>query len=156
MKLSKKAVHFQRAQIDEQLNGIGRLKATTRPRRGWVKAIREALGITTRQLAERLGSNNSSITRLEHRELEGRVTIDVLERAAQAMGCHFIYAIVPDESLEQTLSTKAHEAALRVLEPVKQSMRLEKQGVSEAVTEKQVEALAKQLKERLDPLLWKK
>lgn len=156
MRLSKKTAHFQRSQIDEQLRGLIRLRTATRPRRGWIKAIREALGMTTRLLAERLGTNNAAVTRLEARELNGKVTIEVLERAAEAMGCHFVYAIVPDESLEETLNRRAHDAAVGVLEPVKQSMRLEQQGVSKASSQRQIEALARQLKERLDPLLWKK
>ena len=157
MRLNKNTVHFQRGQIDEQLRDWTRLTSATRPRRGWVKAIREALGMTTRQLAERLEINNSAaITRLEARELNGKVTIESLEKAAKAMGCRFVYAIVPDESLEQTLDKRALEAAMNILNPVNQSMRLEKQDVSKASTDRQVESLAKQLKDRLDPLLWKK
>jgi predicted DNA-binding mobile mystery protein A len=156
MKLSKKAQHFQRNQVDEELRSLTGLKNSPRPRRGWLKAVREALGMTTRQLADLLETDNAGVVRLEEREVKGTVTFEAVERAARAMGCHFVYAIVPDESLERTLDQRAHETAKRLLTSVGHTMRLEQQGVSDSVTAKQIEALAQDLKARLDPVLWKK
>jgi predicted DNA-binding mobile mystery protein A len=156
MKLQKKVMHLQRKQIDEQLSPWKQVKASQRPRRGWLRATRESLGMTVRQLADFLGTDGSGVTRLEEREVKGTATLQSLERAAKAMGCRLIYAIVPEESLEKTLDKKAHEAASRTFDSVVHTMRLERQGISKNETEKQIENLSEELKARLDPLIWKK
>jgi hypothetical protein len=43
-----------------------------------------------------LGVNPSVLFRLEQSELRGTISVNGLYRVAQAMGCHLIYAVVPE------------------------------------------------------------
>ncbi|MGZ3688576.1 MAG: mobile mystery protein A, partial [Bdellovibrionota bacterium] len=127
-----------------------------RPRHGWLKAVRESLGMTSRQLAEALGSDNAAVLRMEKREILGKVTLETLSRAAQAMNCKLVYAIVPEESLERVVDDRAREAAGELLKPVSHSMKLEDQSVTWKASEAHLEELAQELKTRLDSALWTK
>ncbi|MFL5814129.1 MAG: mobile mystery protein A [Bdellovibrionia bacterium] len=156
MKLNKSVLHTQRQQLDRQLSSGLSLKKVHRPRRGWIKAIREALGMSSQQLAEYLNTDKAAVLRLEDREVKGTVTLESLDRAARAMGCKLVYAIVPEESLEELVDQKARKAALKILGPVSHSMSLEAQEVDEHISNSQLDSLAKELKAKLDPALWKK
>jgi predicted DNA-binding mobile mystery protein A len=102
-----------------------------RPSRGWIRAIREALGMTTGQLAKRLGVHQPRVIELERGEASGNVTVKSLERAAQALGCRLVYAFVPAEPLADTIRKRASVIAGEQLAAVEQTMRLEAQGVED-------------------------
>ncbi len=156
MKLNKNTLHQQRHQLDEKLKNWRTISRVPRPRLGWLKAVRESLGMTTRQLATFLGTDNAAVIRLEKRETEGKVTLETLNRAAQAMGCRLIYAIVPDETLETIVDDKARDAARAILRSVSHTMKLEQQEVGDQATQRQLLELARELKAKLDPSLWEK
>lgn len=119
-------------QLDRRFAQLADLSQTTRPARGWIKAVREALGMTTTQLAHRLDMAQPSLVELERREKEGAVTMQSLQRAAEAMGCRFVYALVPVRPLTDTINERADELAERELAAVEQTMKLEAQGVNRA------------------------
>jgi predicted DNA-binding mobile mystery protein A len=102
-----------------------------RPSRGWIRAIREALGMTTAQLARRLGVHQPRVIELERGEATGNITIKSLERAAEALGCRLVYALVPQERLADTIRKQASRVADRQLASVEQTMRLEAQEVTD-------------------------
>ena len=106
------------------------VKEAGRPPRGWIRAIREALGMTTGQLAERLGVRQPRVVELEHGEGTGNITVKSLERAAKALGCRLVYILVPEEPLAKTIRKRASMVAERQLTSVEQTMRLEAQGVN--------------------------
>jgi predicted DNA-binding mobile mystery protein A len=102
-----------------------------RPARGWIRAIREALGMTTGQLAKRLGVHQPRVIELERGEATGNITVKSLERAAEALGCRLVYAFVPVEPLADTIRKRASVLADQQLAAVEQTMRLEAQEVSD-------------------------
>lgn len=116
-------------QLDKRLAALRPLTESIRPARGWIRAIRETLGMTTRQLGKRMGVSQPRIVMLEKSEVEGSITLDSLERAAQALGCRVVYALVPEKPLTDTITQRAAEIAGRQLGTVEQTMRLEDQGV---------------------------
>ena len=116
-------------QIDKRLSELRPLTLAARPARGWIRAIRETLGMTTRQLADRFGVSQPRIIKLEKGEVDGSITLDSLERAARALGCRLVYALVPEKPLGDTLRERALLIADRQLASVEQTMRLEDQGV---------------------------
>ncbi len=141
--------------MDQKLRAWLPLRVEKRPPSGWLKAVRGALGISSRQLAQIVGVNMSSIIRLEERETEGKVTLEMLSRAAQAMDCKLVYAIVPTdehESLEAVFDNRARSAAQELLQKVEHSMRLEDQGSPESKTD--LDKLTQTLKETIDPRIW--
>jgi len=115
------------------------VQAATRPSRGWVRAIREALGMTTGQLARRLGVQQPRVIELERGEASGNITIQTLERAAEALGCRLVYALIPERPLGDVLKERATTAADRRLASVDQTMRLEAQGVTDKAERRQAQ-----------------
>ncbi len=155
MKTNKKAIGLQRRIMDKKIQPWLLLRAEKRPPTGWLKAIRGALGISSRQLAQIVGIDSSAVIRLEERELDGKMTLELLNRAAQAMGCKVVYAIVPndsDESLEAIVDSRARNVAKDLMQRVEHSMRLEDQGSTESKIE--LEKLAQKLKDKMDPRIW--
>jgi predicted DNA-binding mobile mystery protein A len=99
-----------------------------RPLKGWIRTIRYALGISGRQLGDRLGISSSSAHALEKRERDGSVTLKMMERAAEAMDCTFFYMFRPNGgSFEGIVKRRAEETAARKLERLNQTMMLEDQ-----------------------------
>lgn len=99
------------------------------PTGGWLKAVREALGLTVRQFAARLGTVPSRVTTIEQAEVTGSTTIKTLREAAEAMDCVFVYAIVPRTSLSDIVRTQAEAQADAALQSLHHTMRLENQAV---------------------------
>ena len=102
---------------------------SARPQKGWVRAIRDAIGMTAAQLAARLKVSQPRIADLEKAEVDGRLTLNSLERAAEAMGCTLVYALVPRRPLEELVQDRARQMADKTLARVDHTMRLEAQGV---------------------------
>ena len=157
MKLDKKALTLQRKILSKKISSWTSLTDLSSPPSGWLRAVRGALGITTRQLAELIGTNHAGIAALEKREATGKVTIETLEKAARAMGCRFVYAIIPDKpnhSLDEILDRRAEIVAKRVLGRLEHSMRLEQQGSPDEEITEELRKLATELKNSLDSRLW--
>jgi predicted DNA-binding mobile mystery protein A len=74
-------------QLDTALTRWRGANLPSRPATGWIKAIREALGMSAVELARRLGVGVPTVTRMELSEAEDRITLSTLRRAAEAMGC---------------------------------------------------------------------
>ncbi|MBM4128305.1 MAG: mobile mystery protein A [Nitrospira sp.] len=102
------------------------------PPRGWIRAIREAIGMTTAQLAKRLNVSQPRVFALEKSEVSGALTLDTISRVAQALDCTFVYAIVPNTSLEDMVKQQAQKKVAARLARVDHTMKLEAQGLSDA------------------------
>ena len=125
-----KQAELARKHLDERLTPLRESAEFVRPSRGWVRAIRDALGMTTGQLAKRIGVDQSRITKLEQAEVEGSVTLKTLRQAAEGLGCTLVYAFVPNPSLEELVRARAAEIADRELARVDHTMRLENQALT--------------------------
>jgi predicted DNA-binding mobile mystery protein A len=157
MKTSRKSLISQRTLIEKKLRPWTALRTDTVPRSGWIKAVRGALGVTTRQLAERVGVEQSNITRLEKREASGTVTLERLAKTAQAMNCKLVYAIVPDDrfaTLGAIIDERARDLAQQLVRTAEHSMRLEKQGSHDDDLARDIDGLASQLKSKMDSRIW--
>jgi predicted DNA-binding mobile mystery protein A len=125
-------------QLDKRFARIKPLAMeAARPSRGWIRAIREALGMTTAQFAKRLGVHQPRVIELERGEATGNITIKSLERAAEALGCRLVYALLPEEPLTDTIRKRATLVANRQLSSVQQTMRLEAQEVTDTGQQKE-------------------
>src|SRR5271154_3759695 len=82
-----------------------------RPPKGWIRAIRDSLGMTTQQLAKRLDMSQSRVIAIEKAEQAGTLKLNTLERAADALGCQLVYTLMPKESLADTLRHRAEAKA---------------------------------------------
>jgi len=97
------------------------------PHRGWVKSIREALGMTATDLGERLGIAPQSVLTLEKSEMGGRARMDSLKKVAEAMDCSFVYAFIPNSSLEGFVKKQTEYVIAETMNRVSHSMKLEGQ-----------------------------
>lgn len=109
------------------------------PPKGWIKAIRESLGMTARQLAARMGAAPSRIPAIEKAEITGATTIKTLRQAAEAMDCTFVYAFVPTKPLDDILRDRAKRKVSADVMRLDHTMRLENQALlrSDLEAEKQ-------------------
>jgi predicted DNA-binding mobile mystery protein A len=142
--IEKKLAHFQK--LNEPI-----------PPSGWIKAIRGALGLSIRQLAERVGVSHGSINQLEKREAMRKVTLESLDQAARAMDCKVVYAVVPannSDTLDEILRRHAIEAATQILKEVSHSMRMEGQGTSVRQLNDEIQRIATDLIESGDARIW--
>lgn len=151
-----KAKHkkLAREQLDETIKSFDSLKAISSPRKGWVRAIRDTLGMTGRQLAKRLGVNQQRVARIEQDEVLGKVTLNTMQNAAEAMDCVFIYGVVPRNSLEQIVRSQAEIVAKKRMARSNQLMRLEKQELSETAKAKAIQNLIDEIVETTPKTLW--
>jgi predicted DNA-binding mobile mystery protein A len=142
-------------QLDARLAPWRRLAQEEPPRGGWLRAIREALGMTTAQLASRLGVAQQTIAKFESNEAAGKITLQSLERVAKALGGHVTYALVPDKPLAEMQKARALALADSLIKPVAHSMKLEAQGVSDREVQRQRKELAEELLRGNPRKLWR-
>ena len=148
MKKARQAAQ-SRAQIDKRLKAWGPATQYATPVRGWIKAIREAVGMTSAQLAARLGLKQPSVIAIEQSEARGSIQLATLRRVAQALDCTLVYALVPNKSLEATVRDRATLFARRRRGPVEHSMMLEDQRVTTKDDEKQLDEIIRETNPRL-------
>jgi predicted DNA-binding mobile mystery protein A len=120
-----------RSKLDERFVEFGAPERLKSPSRGWIKAIREALGMTTRQLATRLKVKQPSVVALEQSETRGTIEIATLKRVAEALDCTLVYALIPNKPLEDTVRERARAFLKRRREPIEHSMLLENQAAAD-------------------------
>lgn len=116
-----------------------------RPPRGWLRAIRDALGLTTKQFARRLGVSQPRVVALEQGEVDETVTLASLRRAAEAMDCQLVYAMVPNRPLVDMLRERAEVKADEQIARMNHTMRLENQALTAGDQRRQREILIDQL-----------
>jgi len=114
-------------------------EAFARPQAGWVRAVRDALGMSTRDVAARLGVTSMAVSKLEASERAGTIGLDTLSRAADALGCDVVYALVPRVPLEEKVRRQAEALARAELGPIATTMALEGQSVDALPTESLLE-----------------
>src|SRR5476649_1328157 len=96
-----------RANLDKRFKEFGAVRRYTAPVRGWTKAIREALGMTTAQLAKRLGIKQPSVVAIEQSEEKETIEFATLRRLAAALNCTLVYTFVPKNPLEAMVHERA-------------------------------------------------
>ncbi len=138
-----------RSRLDERFEQIRPAERYAAPVRGWVKAIRQALGMTTAQLATRMGIRQPSVVALEQSEVKGTIELATLRRAAEALDCTLVYALVPNKPLDTTVRERAGAFARRRRRAVEHSMLLEDQQVKRNDSDAQLEDIIRETNPRL-------
>lgn len=129
-----------RQRLDARLLPLKPVDRYRMPPMGWIRAIRDALGMSGVQFAKRLAISPQSVHALEKSEATGSIKLDTLRRAAEALDCTLVYALVPNSSLEGAVEERARRVALRDLGRVAHSMKLEAQGTGDADLEARIDA----------------
>jgi predicted DNA-binding mobile mystery protein A len=145
---------LQLHQLDASLASWRSAQLSPRPRTGWVRAIREALGMSGAAFARRLGISQAGVRKLESSESSDAITLATLRKLAGALDCELHYALVPRKPLAQALHDRAQELAKAQMLPVSHSMALEDQTVDEPVSKLQLELAVAQLLKGSRRALW--
>lgn len=145
---------LQRKQLSEKLMKMSTAISQPRPSRGWIKAIRTALEMTSAQLAERLSVDQSQVIKLEKAEANDAITLKSLRKIANALDCELVYAIVPKTSLEVKFEQQIDLFAKRHFAALQHNMQLEKQGLSQKRQKRQLKELTTAMRKKPPKKLW--
>src|SRR2546430_4925362 len=66
-----------------------------RPSGGWIASVREALGLSQRQVGKKMRASGQAIQQFEKDEAEDRITLRAIRRVAGTMCCDLVYVLVP-------------------------------------------------------------
>jgi len=124
------------------------------PPNGWLRMVRNAFGMTGEQLAKRLGVTKARISKAEQDELPGSVTLKTMQNMAAAMNCRFVYAVVPDNKVEEIIKKRAYQKARGQVKSASMQMALEAQFLNDEQLAFAVDELALELIEKMPSDLW--
>jgi predicted DNA-binding mobile mystery protein A len=136
MKLNDRA----RTRLDERLIAAKPTEALRPPPKGWIRALRDALGMTGAQLGARIGATRQNVDALERAEATGAIQLQTLRKIADALDAELVYALVPRTSLDQMVRTRARQIALAAISRVSHTMTLEAQQTSDRDLDARIEA----------------
>jgi predicted DNA-binding mobile mystery protein A len=132
-------------QIQTTVNAYAVLRTKRTPPRGWLKEVREALGRTERQQAERLNIASSTLHKSEQSEADERISLGQLRKLADALDCELVYALIPRMPLPQVVQEQAEKLAKAEVFGVAHTMALEDQKPTDERIQKQVTRRAEEL-----------
>lgn len=145
---------LRRRQLDRQLAPLRQLGALTPPSGGWIRAIRHAMGMSSRQLAHRIGVERATAGDFERSEAAGTITLKSLEKAASGLGATLVYALVPTDNLETLLRAQAEKKSDKLQARLTTTMALEKQDVDREAAKDSREDVVQRLIRELPRDLW--
>lgn len=145
---------LKRDQVEQMLRPWRKLSHGGSPRDGWIRALRDALGMSSSQLAKRMNVSPQMVRKLEKNEVARTITLASLYRVAEALECGVVYAIVPRKYLEETRRERAFHLANALRNHAAHSMKLENQGVSDRKSDRQRKLLADALLRGSPRKLW--
>tara|TARA_R110000787_G_scaffold209044_1_gene319098 strand:+ start:252 stop:713 length:462 start_codon:yes stop_codon:yes gene_type:complete len=137
--------------VDEAAKSV---RDITIPKEGWIRTVRKALGMSGAQLGRRMGISRAAISNTEKAEPSGGVTLKNMQQLAEAMGCRFVYAIVPKGNIEDVIEQQARKKAAGIVTKTNKNMALEAQGLSNEQVEYELERLKQQFIKELPSDLW--
>jgi predicted DNA-binding mobile mystery protein A len=140
-------------QLDKTLDPWRSLPRS-RPSGGWLRAVRQALGMTTRQLARSVGVTQAAVADAERTEAKGDITLATLQRYAAALDCEVAYALVPKRPLQEVVHERADRIAHDHVARVSHSMALENQSTGNEHLERQIAEFRRKLLEGKRSRLW--
>jgi predicted DNA-binding mobile mystery protein A len=142
-------------QVDKRMQEIMLLDSLVIPHEGWIYSIRNALGMSLRQLGKRLNITAQSVKEIEEREKNGTVSLAVLRQVGTALDMKLVYGYTPQAgSLEKMIENRAREIAEEIVRRTSASMALEDQENSETRLRKAIQEKTAELTHEMPRYLW--
>ena len=142
-------------QIDKKIKQFSKLCNIPIPAEGWVYNIRQALGISLKQLGNKMGLTAAGVKEMEKREKRDSISLNSLKQFASVMELKFVYAFIPkDGSFEKMIEKRAYEIARQIVLKTSHSMALEDQQNNPARIKKAIKDRAQQIKQEMPKYLW--
>lgn len=146
---------LQFQQLNEKILQLAGMQHVIVPPIGWIKAIRNGIGMSMEQLGKKLSITKQGVMDIEKREMEGAITIKAMQEIAKAMDTKFVYGFVPNAgSLEQMIETRALEIAKTIVQRTSTTMKLEDQVNSKERIEKAIKERATEIINKTPKILW--
>jgi predicted DNA-binding mobile mystery protein A len=150
-----KNTKLQFQQLNEKMDQLNGMQHVIVPPIGWIKAIRNGIGMSMEQLGKKLSITKQGVMDIEKREKEGAITINSMQEIAKAMDTQFVYGFVPNAgSLEGMIETRALEIATKIVERTSTTMKLEDQANSKERIENAIKERASEIINRTPKILW--
>ena len=125
------------------------------PPEGWLRTVRSALGMSGADLAKKMGVTRARVAQAEHAELSGGVTLKSMQATAEAMGCRFVYAIIPPSGhVEDIITAQARKKATAIVGTASKHMALENQALPSEKIAQEVERLTREIAQEMPPGFW--
>src|SRR5216684_5295511 len=134
--------------VDNAAASVAGLKT---PPEGWLRTVRSALGMSGAEVAKKMRVTRARVTQAEHAELTGGVTLKSMQAAAEAVGCRFVYAIVPPARIEDIIIAQARKRALSIVGTASEHMALESQTLPNDKIAQEVERLTHEIAREMPP-----
>jgi len=125
------------------------------PKEGWIRTVRKAMGMSGSDLSKRLNNSRTGAAYLERAELDGRITVNKLKEAAEALNCRLVYGFVPNISIEDSISQQAELKARTLSDYADTQMMLEAQSLTKQELEKEILRLKEKFIREMPRDLWK-
>lgn len=138
------------AKLDQLID----IKKINRPVEGWIRTLRKALGMSSPQLALRLGVSKSQASQMERMEIEDRITLKQLRRVADVLNCDLQYELVPRKQVREMVSNQARLKAEKLVKKVHIHMALESQELTDKKLQEQIEIETDRLIREMPRDLW--
>ena len=146
---------LQFQQLNQKMDQLSGLQHVIVPPIGWIKAIRNGIGMSMEQLGKKLSITKQGVMDIEKREKEGAITIKSMKEIAKAIDMQFFYGFVPNAgSLEQMIEMRALEIAIKIVQRTSTTMKLEDQVNSKERIEKAIKERAAEIIYKTPKILW--
>jgi len=131
---------LKKNQVKARLSSLKENDLIPRPQVGWIRFIREALGMSSKALAHRLGVTPATMSETEKAELDESLTLKRLRRVADGMNCELVYYLLPREDVSVMVKKRAEHVAREKVMQMQLNMEYEDQAVREEFLRELVEA----------------
>lgn len=136
---------LKKNQVKSRLSSLRENDLIPRPQVGWIRFIREALGMSSKALAHRLGVTPATMSETEKAELDESLTLKRLRRVADGMNCELVYYLLPREDVSVMVKKRAEHVAREKVMQMQLNMEYEDQAVREEFLRELVEAEVRRL-----------
>ena len=149
--------HAKQRQAESKINQAAQVApAVAKPLGGWIAMFQEAIGMSAPALADRLDVSRNSVYSSIQNEQAGSISLNQLDKMAEAMGGKLVYAIVPREGpVKEIIMTQARKKAKRVIQRTRAHMALEEQTEGLRSQEEMIEELASEMVREMPKDFWK-
>ena len=141
-------------QYQDKVNRLRKLTKFSRPKEGWIRTVRKAMGMSGPQLGRRLGLKKAQVSQMERMETEDRISLKQLRRVAETLECDLVYALIPRQPIEEIVMERAKLKATALVSKADIQMALEAQQLNKTVLIEEVKHETKRLLETMPRDLW--
>lgn len=142
-------------QVDKKLKSFKKLEKLTIPSSGWVYSIRKALGMSLKQLGNRMDITPQSVKEIEERENNGSISLKGLKQFGKSIDLKLVYGFIPEQdSLAKVIEKRAMVLAKEIVYRTSINMKLEGQENNSKRLQKAIKEKANEIKLEMPKYLW--